>query len=598
VSGYPLNSAQLAAASHSGSHAVVLAGPGTGKTRALVGRVLNLVVAGESPQSLFICTFTNKAAQEMRLRIGSALKGGDIKVNVGSMWIGTFHSLCSRILRQWHDTVGLSKDFEVIDVQGQVNLLDEAGVHWLDDKAILAEMIGRWKDTMVRPAEAEAQARLPEEHDAARAYAAYEEIKESRDVCDFADLISIVVAALGTEDHAIRDFVHSKFRHFLIDEFQDVNALQVSFLQQAVEGGGRIWAVGDDDQSLYGWRGADVRYCVRFPNYFGKAQRYILDKNYRSPALVLDAASAMIAHNTERVRKSLVPMVRPSPQNRISIHQFETSRDEADWIAGGVKHLVDKGLEPQKIAVVFRTAALIPGIYGALAELGIAAEVVGMPPFWELPEASLFVGGLRWLENPKRTDLAGAALPSERVLRDLQPAAQDGNLKAVAAGMRKIVQEAAPRGQGADRTGAWIDTAAELSQMLLAKGSIRAFLAFVEQGIRRDEEDLPRVILATIHAAKGLEWQAVFVAGCEAQMLPHHKSNDFEEERRLAYVAMTRTRGSLVMSYARNRFGKTQIPSPFLFEFATADIRAPGEIVWPNRPAKPVTISDIQESRG
>ncbi|MFC6050322.1 ATP-dependent helicase, partial [Methylobacterium hispanicum] len=291
-----LDDDQMRAATHAGPRpAIVIAGPGSGKTRTLIGRHLHLHRIGVPRESILISTFTVKAAQEVRARLVEA--HGDIaETELARMFVGTFHGLCVRLLRRFHARAGLPKDFQIVAGDAQIALLKDTGLTWHGEYADLADMISRWKDRLVSPAEAAAEAarrQTPDLVQAAEIYAAYERELAERGVCDFPRLIIATVRA-ASSDEAVRSFLQRRFRHVLVDEFQDTNRLQIALLEALVGQGGNLWVVGDDDQALYGWRGADVRYATDFGRRFRGGTRYVLARNYRCTPAVAAAANAVV----------------------------------------------------------------------------------------------------------------------------------------------------------------------------------------------------------------------------------------------------------------------------------------------------------------
>ena len=590
-----LDDDQMRAATHAGPRpAIVIAGPGSGKTRTLIGRHLHLHRIGVPREAILISTFTVKAAQEVRARLVEA--HGDItETELGRMFVGTFHGLCVRLLRQFHARAGLPKDFQIVNGEAQIALLKETGLTWHGEYADLVDMISRWKDRLVSPNEAVAEAARRQTPDlvlAAEIYGAYERELAERGICDFPRLIIATVRA-AKSDEAVRSFLQRRFRHVLVDEFQDTNRLQIALLEALVGQGGNLWVVGDDDQALYGWRGADVRYATDFGRRFRGGAQYVLSRNYRSTPSVVAAANAVITVNTVRVDKTIVPTVAPEVGDGVHIAGFGDDREEAAAVAKTIARRLRGGMRPRDIAVLFRSGSLAPVVQTSLAREKIPVRLSGIGSFWTLPEVRLFVAVLR--------AASGSASTEEREVLEKHPRRRQiaaflhtmkGTLLAASAeAASNLVANLVPEGLAPDRTGLWIEAAQQAAIEAAECGTYARFFEHVEasSGTSTAGDDEEAVVLSTIHAAKGLEWHTVFVVGAELAMLPHHKSTDVEEERRLLYVAVTRAMRQCFVSYAEERFARAQFASPFLFEMA--DRCDPAfRIGWRNRPVRPTPL--------
>lgn len=590
-----LDEDQMRAATHSGPRpAIVIAGPGSGKTRTLVGRHLHLHAIGVPRESILISTFTVKAAQEVGVRLVEA--HGDIpETERRRMFVGTFHSLCVRLLRQFHDRAGLPKDFEIVSGDAQIALLKDTGLSWHGEYQDLVDMISRWKDRLVSPVEAAAEAarrQTPDLVAAAEIYASYERELSTRGICDFPRLIIATIRA-SNNDPDFRAYLQRRFRHILVDEFQDTNRLQIALLETMVGQGGNLWVVGDDDQALYGWRGADVRYATDFGRRFRGGARYVLARNYRSTPAVVSAANAVVTVNTLRVAKTIVPMVETEQGDGVSISGFGDDREEAAAVAKAVARRIRGGVAPRHIAILFRSGSLAPVVQTALAREKIPVRLVGVGSFWALPEVRLFVCVLK--------AAAGTATKDERETLEKHPRRRQiaaflhtmkgVPLSAAAEPASNLLSNLVPEGLPPDRTGLWIEAS---QQAAIEAGEFGGYVEFFEHvaasaGTSNAADGEEAVVLSTIHASKGLEWPVVFVVGAELAMLPHHKSTDVEEERRLLYVAVTRAMRQCFVSYAEERFARPQFASPFLFEMAD---RCDPEfrIGWRNRPARPTPL--------
>jgi DNA helicase II / ATP-dependent DNA helicase PcrA len=590
-----LDDDQMRAATHAGPRpAIVIAGPGSGKTRTLIGRHLHLHRTGVPRESILTATFTVKAAQEVRARLVEA--HGDIsETELGRMFVGTFHGLCVRLLRQFHDRVGLPKDFQIVGDEAQIALLKETGLTWHGEYSDLVDMISRWKDRLVSPVEASAEAarrQTPDLVQAAEIYGAYERELAERGVCDFPRLIIATVRA-AKADEAVRSFLQRRFRHVLVDEFQDTNRLQIALLEALVGQGGNLWVVGDDDQALYGWRGADVRYATDFGRRFRGGARYVLSRNYRSTPAVVAAANAVITVNTVRVDKTTVPMVEAEEGDGVHIAGFGDDREEAAAVAKAVARRLRGGVRPRDVAVLFRSGSLAPVVQAALAREKIPVRLSGIGSFWSLPEVRLFVAVLRAASGSASAEDREALEkhPRRRQISAFLHTMKGAPIAAAAEPASNLVANLVPEGLAPDRTGLWIEAAQQAAIEAAECGSYARFFEHVgiSSGTSTAGDDEEAVVLSTIHAAKGLEWPTVFVVGAELAMLPHHKSTDVEEERRLLYVAVTRAMRQCFVSYADERFARAQFASPFLFEMADRCGSA-HPIGWRNRPVRPTPL--------
>ncbi len=586
-----LDEDQTRAATHSGPRAaIVIAGPGSGKTRTLIGRHLHLHSIGVPREAILISTFTVKATQEVRARLVEA--HGDIpETELRRMFIGTFHGLCVRLLRQFHDSAGLPKDFEIVDTEGQIAILKDTGLTWQGEYPDLVDMISRWKDRLVSPLDAAAEAARSQTPDlvaAAEIYRAYEDELARRGACDFPRLIIATIKAANYDEN-VRSFLQGRFRHILVDEFQDTNRLQIALLEAMVGQGGNLWVVGDDDQALYGWRGADVRYATDFSRRFRGGVRYVLDRNYRSTPAVVAAANAVVTVNTVRVPKTIVPMVQADDGDGVSISGFGDDREEAAAVARAVARRIRGGVAPRDIAVLFRSGSLAPVVQTALAREKVPVRLSGIGSFWTLPEVRLFVAVLREASGSasKEDRETLEKHPRKRQIASFLHTMRGAPLASVAEPASNLVANCVPEGLPPDRTGLWIEAAQQAAIEAAESSGYAEFFEHVaaSAGTSTAGEGEEAVVLSTIHAAKGLEWSVVFVVGAELAMLPHHKSTDVEEERRLLYVAVTRAMRQCFVSYAEERFARSQSASPFLFEMA--DRCDPAfRIGWRNRPSR------------
>ncbi|MDD5240883.1 MAG: 3'-5' exonuclease [Sulfuricella sp.] len=599
-----LNPEQLEAATLPHQSALILAGAGSGKTRVLTTRIAHLIQTGQtSPAGILAVTFTNKAAKEMLTRLSAMLP-----INTRGMWIGTFHGLCNRLLRAHHREANLPALFQILDSADQLSaikrLLKALNV---DDEKFppkqLQHFINGSKDQGLRAKDVEAYD--PYTRRQQELFAAYDEQCQREGVVDFAELLLRSYELLA-RDAALRSHYQSRFRHILVDEFQDTNRLQYLWLKQLAGPDAAVFAVGDDDQSIYAFRGARVGNMLDFERDFGVAKVIKLEQNYRSHGNILDAANALIAHNRGRLGKNL--WTAESTGEPIRLYEAATDGEEAQFIVEEARALKREGIDFADIAILYRSNAQSRVLEHALFNAGVPYRVHGGLRFFERQEIKHALAYLRLIGN---TDDDGALLrvinfPARgigaRSLEQLQEialrnqtslwqAAQSGQLggKAganIGAFLARVesMQETC-RGlplpeqiehmlahsgliahyqgekEGADR----VENLNELVNAAVGfvaeseDDSLAAFLthAALEAGEHQAEAGSDALQMMTVHAAKGLEFHAVFLSGLEEGLFPHdnarNEADGLEEERRLMYVAITRARRRLYLSLAQSR---------------------------------------------
>ncbi len=617
-----LNPEQLRAVTLPRESALVLAGAGSGKTRVLTTRIVHLIQSGEtSPGAILAVTFTNKAAKEMLMRICAMLP-----INTRGMWVGTFHGLCNRLLRAHHREARLPQLFQILDSQDQFaaikRLLKTLNV---DDEKFppreLQYFINANKEEGRRPKDAEAyddySRRMVE------LYKAYEEQCQREGVVDFAELL-LRSYELLLNDEVLREHYRERFKFVLVDEFQDTNRLQYRWLKLLAGNGGTIFAVGDDDQSIYAFRGAHVGNMQDFQRDFAVKHLIKLEQNYRSHGNILDAANALIRNNRGRLGKEL--WTDAGAGEPIRLYAAPSDNDEAAFIVEEVKALRNDGWRLSDMALLYRSNAQSRVLEHALFSSSIPYRVYGGLRFFERMEVKHCLAYLRLAANP---DDDGAFLRvvnfpprglGARSVEQLQEAAEKAGvslmqaasahnplsaraaaslqnfvqiierLKQSAAGVNlpELVEEALELSQlrthyqtekeGADRVENLneIVNAATAFMQEEEDSALVAFLthASLEAGEHEAGEGADALQLMTVHSAKGLEFSAVFLSGLEEGLFPHENSaaeaEGLEEERRLMYVAITRARKRLYASYAGSRMLHGQLryglPSRFLEE--------------------------------
>ena len=621
-----LNSRQREAVIHEGGPLVVFAGAGSGKTRVITFRVAQLIAAHDvAPWRILAVTFTNKAAGEMRERLLRLLGEQGSAVQVG-----TFHATCARLLRRYGESSGLSKDFTIYDDQDQQALvkrvLRDLG---LDEKRYqpkaMAGRINRAKQEVQGPDEIETPDAWSEV--VRRVYTAYEERLRMANALDFGDLIYRTVRALES-DEAFRDAVVGRFSHVLVDEFQDTNHAQFRLVRLLSEGHRNLCVVGDDDQSIYRWRGADRRNILDFRASFPDATLVKLEQNYRSTQRILRAANAVIARNTDREPKELWT---DNPEgDAILVVRTMDERDEARLVLRGLRELTSQGHRLSDVAVFYRTHAQSRVIEESLRSANIGYRIVGGMRFYDRAEVKDLLAYLRVMTNPvddmsllRIINMPARGIGKTTITRLLDLAAQYGQslndvldddatlaqfgsaarkrlgaFRGLMAGLRDVAASGVPLGEICadlvNRSGyaemlqhddtPEADARFQNIQELVAsmdefqrdrpESTLAEFLENVTLQTSADEQvGGDRVTLMTVHAAKGLEFPVVMVTGLEEQVFPFkgidpwEDPEELEEERRLAYVAFTRAEQRLVLSFAavRRIFGQQRVGIPSRF---------------------------------
>ena len=620
-----LNEAQREAVEALDGPVLVLAGAGVGKTRVLTTRIAHLIATGRArPHEILSVTFTNKAAREMRERIGH-LTG----LVEGMPWMGTFHSIGAKILRRHAELVGLKPNFTILDTDDQIRLLKQilqAGN--IDDKRwparALANQIDSWKNRGLDPAHVppgEAAA-FANGHGAAL-YALYQARLKVLNAVDFGDLLLECLRLLRENEDVLRHY-QQRLRYILVDEYQDTNVVQYLWLRLLAQASRNVCCVGDDDQSIYGWRGAEVDNILRFEHDFPGAKVIRLERNYRSSAHILAVASGLIAHNKDRLGKTLFTQANEGDKPTVS--GLWDSQEEARVVGDEIENLQRGGQSLDEIAILVRASFQMREFEERFITLGLPYKVIGGPRFYERAEIRDALAYLRCVAQPD-DDLAferifnvpkrGLGEATLNLLHDYARRAGVSLMRAVRilveteelkARPRQILRELA---QSFDRWSAQIETAAhdELAQTILEESgyidmwkadrtpdaagrlenlkeltrsmeefpSLAAFLEHVSlvTDVENGEAG-ERVSIMTLHAAKGLEFDVVFLPGWEEGLFPHQRSLDengragLEEERRLAYVGLTRARRQAKIYFAANRrirgLWQTTAPSRFIDE--------------------------------
>ena len=638
--GEGLNPDQLDAVVHESGPLLVIAGAGSGKTRVLTHRIAHLIHQGVHPSKILAITFTNKAAAEMRERVG-VLVGPVVR----TMWVSTFHSACVRILRANADALGYPRQFSIYDAADSNRLtgyvIRDLG---LDAKRFTPRgvhaIISLWKNELVDPDEAQRRAQNIFDRKHADVYAEYQARLRKAGAMDFDDLLTNTVELFRSHGDVL-DHYRQRFEHILVDEYQDTNQAQNELVLLLADGHRNVCVVGDTDQSVYRFRGADFRNILDFEEAFPDVTTVVLDQNYRSTQTILDAANAVIDNNLERKPKSL--WTDSGQGDRIVRYHAEDEGDEATWVAGTARRLqADDGVNFREMAVLYRTNAQSRVVEEAFMRLGVPYKVVGGTRFYDRREIKDAMAYLRAVVNPvdevsvkrvlnvpkrgigdasvakldafaaaegvafvdalRRADEAGVTGPAVRGIGSFVELLD--HMSTVAAdpdqGPGDVLQ-AALEGSGylaeleAEDT---VEAHSRIENLGELVGSAREFTVmdeFLEQvALVADTDELPdgadgvtdQVVLMTLHSAKGLEFPVVFLVGCEEGIFPHIRAltepAEMEEERRLAYVGITRAMGRLYMSHAWSRqlFGSTQYnpPSRFFDEIPAELVESTGNV--------------------
>ena len=614
-----LNPEQLSAVTLPDEHALILAGAGSGKTRVLTTRIAWLVKGGRvAPAGILAVTFTNKAAREMLTRIGAMMT-----VNPRGMWIGTFHGLCNRMLRAHAREAGLPSAFQILDSQDQLAAIKRLSKSMnVDEERFppreLQYFINDRKEEGVRardvPPADENTRRVTE------LYAAYDEQCQREGVVDFPELLLRSYELLARNE-ILREHYARRFRHILVDEFQDTNRLQYRWLKLFRSQDAQYFCVGDDDQSIYTFRGAHVGNMGDFEREFKVKHVIRLEQNYRSHGNILDAANALIANNRNRLGKNL--WTSAGKGEPVRVFEGESDNDEARWIVEEVQSLGRDGRRLSHIAVLYRSNAQSRVVEHALFSQGIPYRVYGGLRFFERAEIKHALAYLRLIAMPDDDNaflrvanfpprgigarsieqlqdaakLAGASLMKvadgkaaafKRLIEDLRSQTQGLPLKEVVEAViakSGLIEHYKNEREGADRIEnleELVNAAAAFTEEERVNESgetidpLTAFLthAALEAGEHQAGDGQEALQMMTVHSAKGLEFDVVFITGLEEGLFPHEQSvtepEGLEEERRLAYVAITRARHRLYLSHAQTRMlhGQTRynIPSRFLEE--------------------------------
>jgi len=630
-----LTEAQAEAVVHIDGPLLIIAGPGSGKTRVVTHRIAHMLRRGVRPWQIAALTFTNKAADEMRMRVQSLAPNQPV-------WMGTFHRFCAQQLRRYAPMVGLSENYSIYDTSDSKSALkraiaaaDVSTSHTSPEQ--IAATISRAKNRLITPEWMQQRAGRAVETVAAKVYPVYQQQLLTANAVDFDDLL-FHFARLLRENAEVRAELDAKFKYILVDEYQDTNLAQYAIVRALSVDHPNLAVTGDPDQSIYGWRGADLNNILDFEKDYPDVRTVRLEQNYRSTPNILQVADQLIRHNRRRKAKSLFT---ENPDGQpVILRRYEDGYREADGIADEIATQILHGnATPQDFAVFCRMNALTRSVEHALRNRGIPYQIVNGLEFYQRKEIKDLLAYLHLINNPQH-DVAFTRIvnvPTRGI-----GAKTIGRLEAFANRHRIPMLEAARRAAEIDslskravtmvtkfvqlydrlrikatasledlirylvdesqyseyleRTSVeqqdvnplanvdeLISAAVEFDRMYPEDGSLEAFLEQVALVADTDafEETKDRVTLMTMHAAKGLEFPRVFVVAVEDELLPHHRSKhdeaQIEEERRLLFVAVTRAQSWLQLSYCKMRSmrGDTRpvVPSPFLNELPRQDMQ-------------------------
>ncbi|MEM6470966.1 MAG: UvrD-helicase domain-containing protein [Planctomycetota bacterium] len=623
-----LTEPQVEAVKHVDGPMLILAGPGSGKTRVVTHRIANLLFEGVPSWQIAALTFTNKAADEMRNRVEQLVPGQKV-------WMGTFHRFCAQLLRRYAQMVGLAENYSIYDTSdsklAMKRAIEAAGVsttHASPDQ--IANVISRAKNKLVTPDVMIGQRLSPKETVAARVYPVYQQQLLTANAVDFDDLL-LHVANLLRQNPELRGELDERFRYILVDEYQDTNLAQYAIVRALSINHPNLSVTGDPDQSIYGWRGADVNNILDFEKDYPSVKTVRLEQNYRSTPNILRVADQLIRHNRRRKQKDL--FTSNDEGSPVILRLFETGYDEADSIADEiVSSIASEQARPNDFAVFCRMNSLTRSLEHSFRARGIPYQVVNGVEFYQRKEIKDVLAYLHLINNPAHDVALGRVINTptrgigNKTVERLRDFADQHRIPLLEAARRAgEVTELAKR--SSTMVGRFIEiydriatkaTASleEILRFLLSEsgylesleknsvesddtsplanveelisaavdfdrrhpddGSLEAFLEQVALVSDTDafEESDERVTLMTLHASKGLEFSRVFIVGVEDELLPHYRSkqddSEFEEERRLFFVGMTRAQKWLQISCCKKRMvrgdNRPVIPSPFLNE--------------------------------
>ena len=606
-----LNKAQKEAVTHLDGPLLIVAGAGSGKTKVLTSRIANIVKEQKAfPNQILSVTFTNKAAKEMQTRVSKIL--GSTATSLS--WLGTFHSICAKLLRKHASAVNLNSNFTIIDTDDQIRLIknickaENIDIKQLAPRYVLA-IIDRWKNKGYYPDEVIINQKDIFEKTILPIYKIYQNKLTELNSCDFGDLILHVVKILENNPD-IRNIYSKNFKYILVDEYQDTNFIQSKWLKLLSEKNKNICCVGDDDQSIYSWRGAEIKNFLEFEQIYENTKVIRLEDNYRSSQNILSVASSLIANNQNRVGKTLKATMEEG--DLVKLNCFKNGKDEAIGVSDEIEKKLKKKYSYNNMAILVRAIFQTREFEERFLKIGMPYRILGGTKFYERAEIKDCVAYLRLIHQDK-DDLAFERIVNnpkrsigDTTLKTVHKFAKENNLSLEKASIKMIEQNLIkPKTKIGlnsflnllakwrndltikkishikllqillDESGYSVmlknkkdvdndnrlENIKELLSAMKEFENLESFLEHVSLATSIDQEwDGEKVNMMTMHAAKGLEFDIVFLPGWEEGLFPHQKSieekgqNGLEEERRLAYVGITRAKKKVIVSFSMNRF--------------------------------------------
>jgi DNA helicase-2/ATP-dependent DNA helicase PcrA len=624
-----LNDKQKEAVLSREKHVRILAGAGSGKTKVLTTRMAYLSLIGAEPESILAVTFTNKAASEMKNRAVKMLPP-ELNIDANKMWIGTFHGLCNRIISAHHSLLNLPKNYEIIDTDDQKTIirrvLEELKISE-DKKEVIKEMITYINTSKERGYRPEQSKKLlqsmgfPSRY--LNIYKRYEEIRESSNALDFGDIL-LYVKELFENNPAVKIYYQEKFQHILVDEYQDTNEIQELWLRN-ISLGNYLYVVGDDDQSIYGWRGAKIDNIINFSDRYVSSKTVKLEQNYRSTNNILNAANYIIKNNTKRAGKNL--WSDKEDGSLLTVRQCYNPEQEAKIISEQIKYEIDfNGRNPNEIAILYRNNALSRAFESKLTERKIPYKIIGGIGFWSRREIKDILSYMSMINNSQndvsfeRTiNFPTRGIGKKSIMNIIETSKIDG--KPLFESLQDMVDDNRIKGKALNNIKSYINVINEGKRIKMNspyniimhiidktniteaynkegeeksderklniqeliyfarnfkneeddKNDLEAFLyhASLQSDADKNKEN-DSVQLMTVHASKGLEFPKVYIVGFEQGIFPAKRSMDkgklLEEERRLAYVAITRGMETVDFSFSERRYNQQSEYSKFLEE--------------------------------
>ena len=606
-----LNDAQKEAVLHLDGPLLIVAGAGSGKTKVLTSRIAHIIKEKKAfPNQILAVTFTNKAAKEMQNRVSKILGSSA----VGLSWLGTFHSICAKLLRKHASAANLNSNFTIVDTDDQIRLIknickaENIDIKQLSPRFILA-IIDRWKNKGFYPNEVVINKKDLYEKVVLPLYKIYQQKLTDLNSCDFGDLILHTVKILEFNPD-IREIYSKNFKYILVDEYQDTNFIQSKWLNLLSEKNKNISCVGDDDQSIYSWRGAEIKNFLEFDQIYENTKVIRLEQNYRSSQNILSVASNLISNNQNRVGKTLITTMEEG--DLVQLNCFKNGKDEAIGISDEIEKKIKKKFSYNNIAILVRAIFQTREFEERFLKIGMPYRILGGTKFYERAEIKDCVAYLRLIYQEK-DDLAFERIVNnpkrsigDSTLKNIHEFAKDNNLNLERASIKmlekNLIKPKTKIGLNlfTNSLAKWrndliikktnhikllqivldesgysamlknkkdvdnenrLENIKELLSAMKEFDNLESFLEHVSLATSVDQEwDGEKINMMTMHAAKGLEFDVVFLPGWEEGLFPHQKSieekgqNGLEEERRLAYVGITRAKKKAIISFSMNRF--------------------------------------------